>query len=125
MNQRADNVSDDNRRISLSLFTLSLCHVSLTTVLLSAALAPCEADPRAGYSLAPMENLEHVDVALIDRAEHEIDLAADVLTDWPTPPVTAFKSIHILTALSLPSASSRKSSTTSLKRPASSFCRLA
>jgi phosphatidylserine/phosphatidylglycerophosphate/cardiolipin synthase-like enzyme len=36
---------------------------------------------RAGYSLAPMENLEHVDVALIDR-EHEIDLAAYVLTDW-------------------------------------------
>ena len=26
---------------------------------------------------------EHVVVALIDRAEHEIDLAADVLTDWP------------------------------------------
>jgi len=38
---------------------------------------------RAGYSLAPMENLEHVDAALIDRAEHEIDLAAYVLTDWP------------------------------------------
>jgi hypothetical protein len=25
----------------------------------------------------------HVDVALIDRAEHEIDMAAYVLTDWP------------------------------------------
>jgi hypothetical protein len=24
-----------------------------------------------------------VDVALIDRAEHEIDMAAYVLTDWP------------------------------------------
>ena len=33
---------------------------------------------RAGRSL----NLEHVDVALIDRAEHEIDMAAYVLTDW-------------------------------------------
>jgi phosphatidylserine/phosphatidylglycerophosphate/cardiolipin synthase-like enzyme len=32
---------------------------------------------------APAENLEHVDVALIDRAEHEIDMAAYVLTDWP------------------------------------------
>ena len=32
---------------------------------------------------APAENLEHVDVAIIDRAEHEIDLAAYVLTDWP------------------------------------------
>ena len=38
---------------------------------------------RAGYSLALTENLEHVDVALIDRAEHKIDLAAYVLTDWP------------------------------------------
>ncbi|PNE09980.1 MAG: hypothetical protein CR217_16915 [Beijerinckiaceae bacterium] len=32
---------------------------------------------------APGENLEHVDVALIDRARHEIDKAAYVLTDWP------------------------------------------
>jgi phosphatidylserine/phosphatidylglycerophosphate/cardiolipin synthase-like enzyme len=32
---------------------------------------------------APAENLEHVDVAMIDRAEHEINLAAYVLTDWP------------------------------------------
>ena len=28
-------------------------------------------------------NLEHVDVAFIDRARHEIDKAAYVLTDWP------------------------------------------
>jgi hypothetical protein len=32
---------------------------------------------------ASAENLEHIDVALIDRAEHEIDMAAYVLTDWP------------------------------------------
>jgi phosphatidylserine/phosphatidylglycerophosphate/cardiolipin synthase-like enzyme len=32
---------------------------------------------------ASAENLEHIDVALIDRAEHEIDTAAYVLTDWP------------------------------------------
>ena len=32
---------------------------------------------------APAENLEHVDVALIDSARQEIDLAAYVLTDWP------------------------------------------
>ncbi len=57
--------------------TLSLWHLSLTAVLLPAALEPCGADP------APMENLAHVDVALIDRAEPEIDLAAYVLTDWP------------------------------------------
>ncbi len=30
-----------------------------------------------------MENLEHIDVALIDSAQHEIDMAAYVLTDWP------------------------------------------
>lgn len=38
---------------------------------------------RAGHHYAPIENLEHVDVALIDRARHEIDMAAYVLTDWP------------------------------------------
>jgi phosphatidylserine/phosphatidylglycerophosphate/cardiolipin synthase-like enzyme len=32
---------------------------------------------------APIENLEHIDVALIDAAKREIDLAAYVLTDWP------------------------------------------
>jgi phosphatidylserine/phosphatidylglycerophosphate/cardiolipin synthase-like enzyme len=46
-----------------------------------ASLAPGRADPAIHY--APAENLEHVDVALIDRAEHEIDMAAYVLTDWP------------------------------------------
>jgi phosphatidylserine/phosphatidylglycerophosphate/cardiolipin synthase-like enzyme len=39
--------------------------------------------PPGGLHYAPAENLEHVDVALIDRAEHEIDMAAYVLTDWP------------------------------------------
>ena len=38
---------------------------------------------RAVIHYAPIENLEHVDVALIDRAEREIDMAAYVLTDWP------------------------------------------
>ena len=33
-------------------------------------------------------NSEHVDVALIDRARHEIDKAAYVLTDWPNPAST-------------------------------------
>jgi phosphatidylserine/phosphatidylglycerophosphate/cardiolipin synthase-like enzyme len=32
---------------------------------------------------APAENLERIDVDLIDRAEHSIDMAAYVLTDWP------------------------------------------
>jgi hypothetical protein len=39
------------------------------------------ADPAIHY--APIENLEHIDVALIDTAKREIDLAAYVLTDWP------------------------------------------
>src|ERR1700716_3169524 len=39
--------------------------------------------PRRSFTNAPGENLEHVDVALIDRAQHEIDMAAYVLTDWP------------------------------------------
>jgi phosphatidylserine/phosphatidylglycerophosphate/cardiolipin synthase-like enzyme len=43
----------------------------------------CIADPAPVIHYAPAENLEHVDVALIDGAEHEIDLAAYVLTDWP------------------------------------------
>jgi phosphatidylserine/phosphatidylglycerophosphate/cardiolipin synthase-like enzyme len=45
------------------------------------ALTPCAADPAIHY--APGENLEHIDVGLIDSAQHEIDMAAYVLTDWP------------------------------------------
>jgi phosphatidylserine/phosphatidylglycerophosphate/cardiolipin synthase-like enzyme len=52
-------------------------------VLFLAALAPCCADPAPIIHYAPTENLEHIDVALIDRAEHEINMAAYVLTDWP------------------------------------------
>jgi phosphatidylserine/phosphatidylglycerophosphate/cardiolipin synthase-like enzyme len=42
---------------------------------------PCRADPAPIIHYAPSENLE--DVALIDTARNEIDLAAYVLTDWP------------------------------------------
>ena len=56
---------------------------SLTAVPFLATLAPCRAEPTPAIHYAPAENLEHVDVALIDRAEHEIDMAAYVLTDWP------------------------------------------
>jgi hypothetical protein len=38
----------------------------------------CCADPAPVIHYAPAENLEHLDVALIDRAEHEIDMAAYV-----------------------------------------------
>jgi phosphatidylserine/phosphatidylglycerophosphate/cardiolipin synthase-like enzyme len=44
---------------------------------------PSNADPAPTIHYAPAENLEHIDVALIDRAKHEIDMAAYVLTDWP------------------------------------------
>jgi phosphatidylserine/phosphatidylglycerophosphate/cardiolipin synthase-like enzyme len=54
--------------------------VSLFLALLT---PPCCADPAPVIHYAPGENLEHVDVALIDRAEREIDMAAYVLTDWP------------------------------------------
>jgi phosphatidylserine/phosphatidylglycerophosphate/cardiolipin synthase-like enzyme len=51
----------------------------------AALLATCTsifADPAPVIHYAPAENLEHVDVALIDRAKHDIDMAAYVLTDW-------------------------------------------
>jgi hypothetical protein len=64
--------------------SLNLLRTSITAVLLLAALVlPCCADPAPAIHYAPIENLEHVDVALIDRADHEIDMAAYVLTDWP------------------------------------------
>ena len=56
---------------------------SLTAVPFLATLAPCRAEPTPAIHYAPAENHEHIDVALIDRAEHEIDMAAYVLTDWP------------------------------------------
>src|SRR5580704_1368598 len=55
----------------------------IAACLLLASLAPGRADPAPAIHYAPAENLEHVDVALIDRAENEIDMAAYVLTDWP------------------------------------------
>ncbi|MGC2223932.1 MAG: phospholipase D-like domain-containing protein [Methylocella sp.] len=62
---------------------MSLLRTSIAAVLFLAPLAPCCADPAPVIHYAPAENLEHIDVALIDRAEHEIDMAAYVLTDWP------------------------------------------
>jgi phosphatidylserine/phosphatidylglycerophosphate/cardiolipin synthase-like enzyme len=55
----------------------------IAACLLLASLAPGAADPAPAIHYAPIENLEHVNVALIDRADHEIDMAAYVLTDWP------------------------------------------
>jgi phosphatidylserine/phosphatidylglycerophosphate/cardiolipin synthase-like enzyme len=55
----------------------------IAACLLLVSLVPGIAEPAPAIHYAPAENLEHIDVALIDRAEHEIDMAAYVLTDWP------------------------------------------
>ena len=64
--------------------TMILIRVLLTALLLPFLLTrPCQADPAQVIHYAPAENLEHIDVALIDTATREIDMAAYVLTDWP------------------------------------------
>jgi hypothetical protein len=75
-----------------------------------ASLAPCFGDPAPIIHYAPAENLEHVDVAMIDRAEHEFDLAAYVPDGfagdaWHSRalPIAASISASISTARSLPS----------------------
>ncbi|MFZ3328359.1 MAG: hypothetical protein WA231_21845 [Methylocella sp.] len=56
----------------------SIARVSLTAILFLTSLAPCSAEPAPAIHYAPAENLEHVDVALIDRAQHEIDMAVAI-----------------------------------------------
>jgi len=51
----------------------------IAACLLLVSLAPGVVEPAPIIHYAPGENLEHVDVALIDRADHEIDMAAYVL----------------------------------------------
>ncbi|HEX3497026.1 MAG TPA: phospholipase D-like domain-containing protein [Methylocella sp.] len=57
--------------------------LSLGLTLVLASLLGSLADPAPAIHYAPVENLEQADVSLIDRAEHDIDIAAYVLTDWP------------------------------------------
>jgi hypothetical protein len=57
-----------NGKISVSALSVQVAALFL------ASLAPCCADPPPVIHYAPTENLEHIDVALIDRAEHEIDM---------------------------------------------------
>jgi hypothetical protein len=45
---------------------------AIAACLLLATCQPLRADPAPVIHYAPAENLEHIDVALIDRAEHEI-----------------------------------------------------
>jgi phosphatidylserine/phosphatidylglycerophosphate/cardiolipin synthase-like enzyme len=63
--------------------SLNLSRTSIAAILFLACLSPCCVDSAPVIHYAPGENLEHVDVALIDGAGHEIDMAAYVLTDWP------------------------------------------
>jgi len=94
--------------------SLNLLRTSITAVLFLASLAPCCADPAAVIHYAPIENLEHVDVALIDRAEHEIDMAAYVLTDWPILQAltrAANRGVHIRIYLDVVRPSSRRPKT--------------
>jgi hypothetical protein len=60
----------------------ALPYVALPAAVILALCSQGRSDPPPVIHYAPIENLEHVDVALIDRAEHEIDIAAYVLTDW-------------------------------------------
>jgi phosphatidylserine/phosphatidylglycerophosphate/cardiolipin synthase-like enzyme len=98
--------------------------LTLAAGLLLATFTPCSADPTPVIHYAPAENLEHIDVALIDRAEREIDLAAYVLTDWPVIQAltrAADRGVKLriyFTSMvhSLPIASQRRSSRSSPKR---------
>jgi phosphatidylserine/phosphatidylglycerophosphate/cardiolipin synthase-like enzyme len=56
---------------------------ALAATAVFSSLAPCAAEPAPVVHYGPAENLEHIDVGLIDRATHDIDMAAYVLTDWP------------------------------------------
>jgi hypothetical protein len=46
--------------------SMTLFRRSLTAVFFLASLAPCSADPTPVIHYAPVENFEHIDVALID-----------------------------------------------------------
>ena len=61
----------------------AVVRLALTAGIFLASLVPGKADPAPVIHYSPGENLEHVDVTLIDRAQREIDMAAYVLTDWP------------------------------------------
>jgi phosphatidylserine/phosphatidylglycerophosphate/cardiolipin synthase-like enzyme len=61
----------------------NLLRVVLAACILLSMFAPCSAGPAPTIHYSPAENLEYIDVALIDGAHQEIDMAAYVLTDWP------------------------------------------
>ena len=60
-----------------------MTRTTFAVALTMAFIVPAYADPAPVIHYAPAENLEQIDVALIDTAKREIDMAAYVLTDWP------------------------------------------
>jgi len=58
-----------------------MIRAAILSLAISLPIAACQADPAPQIHYAPSENLEHIDVELIDGAQHEIDMAAYVLTD--------------------------------------------
>jgi hypothetical protein len=62
---------------------VSLSRAFITAAVVLALCSEGRSDPAPKIHYAPGENLEHIDVALVDTAQHEIDMAAYVLTDWP------------------------------------------
>jgi phosphatidylserine/phosphatidylglycerophosphate/cardiolipin synthase-like enzyme len=62
---------------------MRLFRPAITSAVFVAISTFSHADPAPTIHYAPAENLQHIDVALIDSAQREIDLAAYVLTDWP------------------------------------------
>ena len=62
---------------------MKLFRAAITSAVFVAISAMSRADPATIIHYAPAENLEHVDFALIDSAQHEIEFAVYVLTDWP------------------------------------------
>jgi phosphatidylserine/phosphatidylglycerophosphate/cardiolipin synthase-like enzyme len=62
---------------------MNLLNIRAGSFLALVMVSPGLADPSPVIHYAPVENLERVDAGLIDQAEHTIDIAAYVLTDWP------------------------------------------
>src|SRR5262245_30540080 len=62
---------------------MKLFRAAITSAVFVAIGTMSYADPAPTIHYAPAENLEHIDVDLIDSAQHKIDFAAYVLTDWP------------------------------------------
>jgi hypothetical protein len=48
---------------------MSLVRAPLAAAIILGSFTPCGADPAPVIHYAPAENLEHIDVALMDRAE--------------------------------------------------------